>query len=138
MNKTLDRYLLATRKQKAGESLDEFIHTLKTLNKDYKFCLATAAQYWDEAIRDAIISGIIPINIWQCLLENKTFDLQTVFDKARVLDTAQNSSEYYKLQFMPTVAATRKLSKDNPQKGGTTVASTQIPNCFFYGYNMHP
>lgn len=82
------RHSLATRKQFSGETLDEYLQALKTLSKDCNFRQATAAQYRDEAIRDAFISGLSSSNIRQRLLENKILDLQTAFDQARALDTA--------------------------------------------------
>ena len=62
------------------------------------------------------------------MLENKTLDLQTPFGQARTLDIAQKSSEFYTLPFMPTAAAIRKPSEENPQRGeiidSITVASS--------------
>jgi len=36
-NEIFARYWLATRRQKAGESLEEFLQALRTLNKEYNF-----------------------------------------------------------------------------------------------------
>jgi len=60
--------------------LDEYLQALKTLSKDCNFRQVTAAEYRDEAIPDAFISGLISSNIRQRLLENKTLDLQAAFD----------------------------------------------------------
>ena len=75
------RHSLATRKQRTGKSLDEYLQALKILSKDCNFRQVTAAEYQDEAIRDAFRSGLISSNI------------QAAFDHARALDIAQKSSE---------------------------------------------
>jgi len=101
--------------------LDEYLQALKTLSKDCNFRQVTAAEYRDEAIRDAFISVLVSSNIRQRLLENKTLDLQAAFDQAKALDIAQKNSESYNLPFMPTAAAVGKPSEDNAQKGENTV-----------------
>ena len=62
-NEILARHLLATRKQQTGESLIEHLKALKTLSKDCNFCQARAAQYRNEAMLDAFISGLWSSNI---------------------------------------------------------------------------
>ena len=88
-------HLLATCKQRPGETLDQFLVEPKTLAKDCNFANITAEQYRSESIRDAFINGISSNNIRQRLLENKTLDLNTAFDQARSLDVAQQSSNVY-------------------------------------------
>ena len=92
-NEIFARHKLATQKQQPRESLDEYLQELTILSKDCNFSDLTAYQYRDEAVRDAFITGLLSTNIRQCLLENKTFNLQTVFDQARALHTAQRLSE---------------------------------------------
>lgn len=46
-NEIFARHLLATRRQRSGESMDEFLQALKTLAKDCKFKDVTAAVYRD-------------------------------------------------------------------------------------------
>ncbi|XP_046855910.1 uncharacterized protein LOC124449011 [Xenia sp. Carnegie-2017] len=94
-NEIFSRHKLATRKQQSGESLDEYLQELKSLSKDCNFRSVTSNQYRDEAVRDAFIAGLLSTNIRQRLLENKTLDIQTAFDQARALDTAQRTSETY-------------------------------------------
>ena len=127
-NEILAQHSLATQKQQPGESLDEF-------------CQVTAAQY-RETKRDAFISGIISSNVRQLLLENKILDLQTAFHQARALDTAQKSSEPYKLTFMPTTAVTGKTSEqstlNDENEESKSAASSRIQKCFFCGFDLHP
>ena len=91
-NEVFARHRLATRRQQVGESLDEYFQALKILSKDCNFQAVTAAKYCEESIRDAFISGLQSPGTRQCLLENKTLDLTTMFDQARALDSAQRNS----------------------------------------------
>ena len=159
-NEIFARHKLATRKQQSGESLDEYLQELKTLSKDCNFGNVTASQYCDEAVRDAFIAGLSSTSIRQRLLENKTLSLQTAFDQARALDTAQRTSETY--NSFPTTASAVKdsnfhqgnlpepiLSKEQEEyyfagnkhqdSAGRYVASTlQSIKCFFCGNKLHP
>jgi hypothetical protein len=90
-NKIYARHLLATRRQRTNETLDEYLQVLKTLRKDCNFKNATAVQYRDESIQDAFITGLLSNLIRQRFLENKTLDLKTMFDQARSLESAMKS-----------------------------------------------
>ena len=68
----------------ASRWLDEDLQVLKTLSKDCNYQFVTAVQNRDNAIRDAFIAGLQSSHIRQRLLENKTLDLETMFDQARV------------------------------------------------------
>ena len=57
-NEIFARHCLATRQQKPGENLDEFLQALKILSKDCNFKDVTAARHQEETIRDAFISGL--------------------------------------------------------------------------------
>ncbi|XP_014782115.1 uncharacterized protein LOC106877681 [Octopus bimaculoides] len=57
-NIVMARRLLATRKQKPGESVDQFLNKLKILAKDCDFVAVSAEQYRSEMIRDAFINGL--------------------------------------------------------------------------------
>ena len=94
-NEIFARHQLATRKQKQGESLDEYIQALKVLSKDCQFKSVTAEQNAEYAIRDAFISGICSQLIRTRLLENASLTLQDAFNQARSLDLAQKHSETY-------------------------------------------
>lgn len=157
-NEVFARHKLATRKQQPSETLDEYVQELKILSKDCNFRQVSATQHRDEAVRDAFISGLLSTSIRQRLLENKTLDLQTAFDQARALDTAQKTSETYNSSY-PTSAATQKISKthnENCPTGANSleaneeedrgeeaigteryVATTRV-KCFFCGNKLHP
>jgi hypothetical protein len=152
-NEIFARHLLATRRQQTGESLDEYLQTLKTLSKDCNFQPVTASQHCEESIRDAFINGLQSTLIRQRLLENKTLDLTTMFDQARALDSAQKSSELYSTPSSATfsAAASAKCSEDIPSSLPLPVATDNISavatnstsatagnKCSFCGYSKHP
>ena len=94
-NSVYARHLLATRRQKEGESLDSFLQALKDLSRDCNFEAVTAAQHRDEYIRDSFITGIRCNQIRQRLLENLELNLDNMFAQARSLDSAQRSNASY-------------------------------------------
>ena len=57
-NEIYARHQLATRRQQAGEGLDEYLQALKILRKECNFKPVTATEYCEEYIRHAFISGI--------------------------------------------------------------------------------
>ena len=79
-NVIFSRHQLATRKQKPGESLDEFIRELSKLSKDCGLKAVSAEQYREELIRDAFINGLASPLIRQRLLENDKLDLQSAYN----------------------------------------------------------
>ena len=94
-NEVFARHVLATRKQKSGETFDEFLQALKTLSRECNFVAVTAEKNKQNAIRDAFITGLQSNAIRQRLLENRTLDLDTAFDQARSLESAQKNVESY-------------------------------------------
>ncbi|CAB3981036.1 Retrovirus-related Pol poly from transposon [Paramuricea clavata] len=113
-NEIFARHILATRRRQPSETLDEYLQVLKTLSKDCNFKNMTAAQYCEESIRDAFITGLQSSHIRQRLLENKTLDLKTVFDQACALELAMRSSETYTAT-QPSVNAAVPTYSDIPQ-----------------------
>ena len=57
-NEVFARHLLASRRQTAGESIDEFLQALRTLSKDCNFKPVTTEEHREESIRDAFIGGV--------------------------------------------------------------------------------
>lgn len=141
-NEIFARHVLATRRQQATETLDEYLQALKTLSKDCNFKNVTANQYCEESIRDAFIAGLQSNLIRQRLLENKTLDLKTMFDQARALESAMRSSESYTVPQQPINAAVPPISQCSlpfpADTGGTlAAAASEGPSCFFCGNNKH-
>ncbi|XP_015767631.1 PREDICTED: uncharacterized protein LOC107346353 [Acropora digitifera] len=144
-NEIYARHELATRRQQAGESLDEYLQALEILSKECNFKPVTATEYCEEYIRDAFISGIHSNQIRQRLLENKTLDLKTMFDQARALDSTMRSSESYSAPQPVTTAATASEivhqnqvdSQVDSTHSDSTLAAAD-PKCFFCGNCKHP
>ncbi|KAK3881237.1 hypothetical protein Pcinc_014319 [Petrolisthes cinctipes] len=118
-NEVFARHLLATRRQKEGETLDEFFRALKVLSRDCNFKTVTAVQHCEESIRNAFISGLRSPSVRQRLLENKTLDLTSMFDHARALETAQKNSESYFMDPSRVVCASYENSESKAVKVGT-------------------
>ncbi|XP_064103977.1 uncharacterized protein LOC135213780 [Macrobrachium nipponense] len=94
-NEIFARHLLATRQQKPGESLDEFMRELRKLSKDCNLKAVSADQYREELIQDTFINGLSSAHIHQRLLENNMLDLQGAYNQAASLDLAQRNAEAY-------------------------------------------
>ena len=58
-NVVFARHLLATRKQKSGETIDEYLQALKELSKDCNFTAVDATTYQNEAVRDSFINELL-------------------------------------------------------------------------------
>ena len=112
-NVVFARHLLATIKQEAGQSLDNFLLTLTQLSKDCNFANVSSEEYRKEMIRDAFINGISSHTIRQRLLENNELTLERAFEQARTLDSAQKSSEVYTV---------------NGHNGGTLASTSTVPD----------
>ncbi|XP_069181623.1 uncharacterized protein [Procambarus clarkii] len=112
-NEVFARYVLATRRQELGESLDQFLQVLKLLAKDCQSKAVTAAEACDNYVRDAFINGLGSASIRQRLLENKTLDLHSVFDQTHTLETAQKLSASYVQPEATNAAMTLSLDLEN-------------------------
>ena len=141
-NEIFARHKLATTKQQIGETLDQYLQELKHLSKDCNFRLVSAIQHRKEAIRDAFISGLLAGSIRQLLLENKTLDLQTAFDQARALDTAQKTSGTYNSNCPASAAVTtlpvpEEYNNEDERRGGYVASTIRTAKCFFCGNRPH-
>lgn len=135
----LARHVLSTRKQKASETLDQFLNELKTLAKECDFHPVSAEEYKSEMIRDAFINGLSSNIIRQRLLENRILDLQTAFDKARALDVAQQSSSVYSQQHTFTeITAALPSNLDISTKTDASNKPSNQGSCWFCGNTRHP
>lgn len=144
-NEIYARHLLATRRQKSGESLDEYFQSLKKLSKDCNFRQVTAGQYRDEYIRDAFITGLLSSSIRQRLLENKSLHLDEMFTQARTLEAAHTSSQSFLTQnsssLDSSVAAVGESKTENvlslDQSLVAGMSSFKLQKCYFCGYTKH-
>lgn len=130
-NEVYARHVLATRKQQPGQSLDEYFRVLVTLSKECNFKKVTADVYRDECIRDSFINGILSTEIKQRLLENKSLDLQTMYDQARALESARNNMLSYTNE-----TTDRQVSAVETDES-SCIASNSKAKCYFCGFDKH-
>ena len=144
-NEIFARHLLATRRQQAGESLEEFLQALKLLSADCNFKTVSVEKYKEESIRDAFISGLLFPTIRQRLLENMNLDLQTAFDQARALYLAQKNSESYSSFSSTSASSTRGLPDSSSEVSllqqdsspVSQISATRKQTCYFCGNLRH-
>jgi len=134
-NEIFARHLLATTKQQQGQTLDEFLQTLRRLSKDCNFRTVTTEQYKQEMVRDAFINGLLSHVIRQMLLENRELDLATAFEQARTLDLAQKNSEAYDLGKVLASSVSDEASEVHSQNQEVTGSSRKLS--FFCGFSYH-
>ncbi|KAK3777055.1 hypothetical protein RRG08_008903 [Elysia crispata] len=135
-NEIFARHILATTKQEAGQTMDQFLQKLKGLSKDCNFQAVSAEKNRQDAIRDAFISGLNSHQIRQRLLENCTLDLQRAYDLARSLEMAEKQSMTY-VTHTPC-ASTSHITAAASELTPPTTAALPSSKCFFCGYSRHP
>ena len=133
--------MLATRRQQTGETLDDYLQALKTLNKKCNFQSVTAVKYCEEYIWDAFIAGLQSNQIRRRLLKNKTLDLKTMFDQARALDS-WSSESYFVSQPVNAAASVPDITTQNwtqfdSTQLNSTLAATDL-KYIFCGNTKHP
>jgi len=153
-NEVYARHLLATRRQEAGETLNQYVQVLIQLSRDCSFRAVTAEEHRDEAIREAFIQGIRAAPIRQRLLEKAQPDFAVAVDQARAMIVAHQQAETYgsPVLMMNAAAAADNQgpSRDAPDTGdgdkseepdtptSSNAAITPVGKCFFCGYKRHP
>lgn len=133
-NEIFARHKLATRHQLTGESVDQYVESLKLLSKDCNFVDVTAAQNRDDFIRDSFINGLLSRHIRQRLLENITLPLKNAINQARSLEMAQRHSESY-MAYNPSVSAAYNQNEITDVSPSTSAAS--VSKCYFCGREKH-
>ena len=139
-NIMFSRHLLLTTKQQSGQSLDEFLCTLKTISKDCGYKAVTAEEHRSESILSAFISGLSSNFIRQRLLEVDKLTLEAAFNQARTLDLAQRNAESYNTN--TTFSQASSVTSEGNSSGNTQVSAFK-PNkhsqkCWFCGGKRHP
>lgn len=141
-NETYARYTLATRRQQAGESIDQYFQVLKQLSKECNFKSVTAEQNKNEYIRDAFVSGLSCSRVRQRLLESTTLTLNAAFNQARALEMAELQSTSYPGLPATTTTVAAAASKNTESNleilDETTAGLSKTEKCYFCGENRHP
>ena len=97
-NEIYARHMLATAKQDAGESVDEFILRINKLSQNCDFTAVSAQEYKDDMKRDSFINGLSSNFIRQRLLENRTLTFTEAHEKARSIELAKLNCKTYTCQ----------------------------------------
>ena len=85
-NEIFARHRLTIRKQNPGESIDEFLQSLRNFAKDCNFKAVNKGTYCEESIRNAFISGLSSNLIRKRLLEDRPSPFKTAYDRVRILN----------------------------------------------------
>lgn len=141
-NEVFARYLLATRKQHVGESIDQYLQALNILSKDCNFKDVTAEQNKNDNIRDSFINGLLSRQIRQRLLENTTLKLDEAVRQSRSLEDAQKHSEAYSsihnsLNSVYSVYSIKKEEENNSEVVDELTTAVISRKCYFCGNNQH-
>ncbi|XP_072333216.1 uncharacterized protein [Scyliorhinus torazame] len=91
VNEVFARHLLTTRRQRAGESLDEYLENLTLLARNCSYRDVTAEEHMNRQIRDTYVAGVRSNYIRQRLLDNGTTDLWDMVKLATSLEVTYQS-----------------------------------------------
>ena len=109
---------LATRKQKAGEPIAEFLQALRIMSKDCRMWNVSAEESRWDLVRDAFTNGLAFHHIRQRLLKSNEYTVDQVFNKTRSLFQTQECSATYTLSMSGknSAAASAMRTEDNSKK----------------------
>ena len=141
------RHLLATRKQKPEETLQDFLHALHTLSKDCNLRNVTAEEYRRELVRDAFINGLSSHHIRQRLLENAELSVDQAYKSALSLQLAQEHSAAYFSEGKLSAAVARndqtknqtssESENEEPVAKVSARLKPRLRKCYFCGQSYH-
>lgn len=139
-NEIFARHVLSIARQESGQTLEQFLQHLKSLSKDCNLKPVSAEQYRDELIRDAFIRGLRSNNIRQRLLEQKSLNLNNVYQLSRQLEMAQQQSTAYETPSSTCHASAQQAHDETDIIVNTPQAALAVSSqkCFFCGYARHP
>ncbi|CAH0715199.1 unnamed protein product, partial [Brenthis ino] len=148
-NTILARHILFIRKQRADETISDSIRALRLSAKDCKFEDVIAQEHEDQAIRSALISGLLSRRIREWLLENSKLTLSEALNQAVALETAEKDAVAIGISSTQLTAISQGTSRDKesenlaaaPSSRTFQAAPTTPPPakpCFFCGGSLHP
>jgi hypothetical protein len=131
-NETFARHLLATRKQGAGEDIDQFYRALLILSKDCEFKSVRAEEHCSGFVCDSFIFGLTSTYIRQRLLESNSISLADALQQAKSLETAQTHATSYMINSPPDsqtcAAAEPKHSTALPAAAASPQRLVSVPS----------
>ena len=132
-----------TRTQRPGESITEYVHSLRELARDCDFVQVTAEQYRDELTRDAFINGFALSSIRQRLLEVDGIDFKSAIEGDEIIDRAQHQAVFYSATSTYYATATKQDSNPDSSHPSSsalarlTTRKNRIRQCYFCGDALH-
>ena len=143
-NQIYARHMLATPKQDAGESVDEFILRINKLSQNCDLTALSSQEYKDDMKRDSFINGLFSNFIRQQLLENRTLAFTEAHEKGRSIELAKLNCKTYTSQdtFSRQMCALQKDETKSKENNVSVIAlKKQSRNftCYFCGESKwHP
>ncbi|XP_045776080.1 uncharacterized protein LOC123874634 [Maniola jurtina] len=148
-NTILARHILFNRKQRADESISDYVRALRLSAKDCKFEDVTAQEHEDQAVRSALISGLLSRRIRERLLENSKLTLSEALNQAVALETAEKDAVTIGISSSQLTAISQGISRVKESENLVAALSSRTfqaaPNtpppakpCFFCGGSLHP
>ena len=136
-NKIFSPHVLATRKQQPGESIEEFLQSLKILSKDCTLEAVTAEQYREDLIQDAFTNGLSSSVIRQRLLEKDELNLQQTYELASSINRAQQQSSAYASLAAFVPKETASAPSEEELLPSCSAAGNSAQKCYFCGEVYH-
>ncbi|XP_045766956.1 uncharacterized protein LOC123868459 [Maniola jurtina] len=148
-NTILARHILFNRKQRADETISDYVRALRLSAKDCKFEDVTAQEHEDQAVRSALISGLLSRRIRERLLENSKLTLSEALNQAVALETAEKDAVTIGISSSQLTAISQGISRVKESENLVAALSSRTfqaaPNtpppakpCFFCGGSLHP
>jgi len=123
-NDVFARHLLAIRKQRTAESLQQFLQALKLLSKECTFQAVSAEQYREELIREAFINGLNSQGIRQTRLEKD--DISSEAKDESAVAAVQKKKNAFSVEALITSDAVVLLGMLNVMKAEKLGASPRF------------
>lgn len=137
-NEILARHMLATRRQRADETIKDYVQALKLLALECHFTQVSAEDHQKQSMRGAFIAGISSQKIRERLLEKLNLSLDEAVNLAISLEDAGINSQ----AFGNTNTLNLNALPDSERPSSSAASThTSYPNskrrCFFCGGNVH-
>ena len=120
----LARHSLLNVKQKAHESVRDFMRSIRILGKDCEFPSLSAESHRDTLFRDALVSGLASSQIRQRLLETPDLTFMEAVNLATSLETAACNSR----NFAPNVSLSVQEPRLPKASAVPPYSSTRFPD----------
>ena len=139
INLLFARHILLTRKQKDGESIQEYVNALRNLSKPCKFTPVDANQCKEEYIRDSFVSGLLNNDTKRKILESSKTKLEEIITLAQIYEDAKNNASSFGAA--PNVTCS-VISEETSNEENTSASMrrypSKTPSCGWCGHDRHP